>query len=289
MFSTGHYCEFPRGEYLETGGCEESGTRRVGSFIEDMLEGVEGVLEGGDGGVGMVCMTSGFALIMTGVYGHSMVDRVVVYGMVHCVSIHRMVNWIGVYNMVHCVLIHCMVNWIGVYGMVHCVLIHRMVNWIVVYNTIVDRAMVNWLMVSHLILRPIVIPPLTLTTCYPMINIIIIIIIITTTHPPYRHRQQHSQPLTLQRLQCRRLPQHLHQPLHFPPPTRLPRGHRHPQHHRRQQLRHPAGTSRSSQLAQRVGGKRRRRLHVAQKLPQPPQIIAENRGTVSSLLTTPGP
>ena len=38
--------------------------------------------------------------------------------------------------------------------------------------------MVNWLMVSHLILRPIVIPPLTLTTCYPMINIIIIIIII---------------------------------------------------------------------------------------------------------------
>ena len=48
MFSTGHYCEFPRGEYLETGGCEESGTRRVGSFIEDMLEGVEGVLEGGD-------------------------------------------------------------------------------------------------------------------------------------------------------------------------------------------------------------------------------------------------
>ena len=183
--------------------------------------------------------------------------------------------------MVHCVLIH---------RMVHCVLIHRMVNWIVVYNTIVDRAMVNWLMVSHLILRPIVIPPLTLTTCYPMINIIIIIIIIiTTTHPPYRHRQQHSQPLTLQRLQCRRLPQHLHQPLHFPPPTRLPRGHRHPQHHRRQQLRHPAGTSRSSQLAQRVGGKRRRRLHVAQKLPQPPQIIAENRGTVSSLLTTPGP
>ena len=281
MFSTGHYCEFPRGEYLETGGCEESGTRRVGSFIEDMLEGVEGVLEGGDGGVGMVCMTSGFALIMTGVYGHSMVDRVVVYGMVHCVLIHRMVNWIVVYNMVHCVLIH---------RMVHCVLIHRMVNWIGVYNTIVDRAMVNWLMVSHLILRPIVIPPLTLTTCYPMINIIIIIIIIiTTTHPPYRHRQQHSQPLTLQRLQCRRLPQHLHQPLHFPPPTRLPRGHRHPQHHRRQQLRHPAGTSRSSQLAQRVGGKRRRRLHVAQKLPQPPQIIAENRGTVSSLLTTPGP
>ena len=271
MFSTGHYCEFPRGEYLETGGCEESGTRRVGSFIEDMLEGVEGVLEGGDGGVGMVCMTSGFALIMTGVYGHSMVDRVVVYGMVHCVLIHRMVNWIVVYNMVHCVLIHRMVNWIGV------------------YNTIVDRAMVNWLMVSHLILRPIVIPPLTLTTCYPMINIIIIIIITTTTHPPYRHRQQHSQPLTLQRLQCRRLPQHLHQPLHFPPPTRLPRGHRHPQHHRRQQLRHPAGTSRSSQLAQRVGGKRRRRLHVAQKLPQPPQIIAENRGTVSSLLTTPGP
>ena len=281
MFSTGHYCEFPRGEYLETGGCEESGTRRVGSFIEDMLEGVEGVLEGGDGGVGMVCMTSGFALIMTGVYGHSMVDRVVVYGMVHCVSIHRMVNWIGVYGMVHCVLIH---------RMVHCVLIHRMVNWIGVYNTIVDRAMVNWLMVSHLILRPIVIPPLTLTTCYPMIIIIIIIIIIiTTTHPPYRHRQQHSQPLTLQRLQCRRLPQHLHQPLHFPPPTRLPRGHRHPQHHRRQQLRHPAGTSRSSQLAQRVGGKRRRRLHVAQKLPQPPQIMAENRGTVSSLLTTPGP
>ena len=159
--------------------------------------------------------------------------------------------------------------------------------------------MVNWLMVSHLILRPIVIPPLTLTTCYPMITlfthliiitiIIIIIIIITTTHPPYRHRQQHSQPFTLQRLQCRRLPQHLHQPLHFPPPTRLPRGHRHPQHHRRQQLRHPAGTSRSSQLAQRVGGKRRCRLHVAQKLPQPPQIIAENRGTVSSLLTTPGP
>ena len=281
MFSTGHYCEFPRGEYLETGGCEESGTRRVGSFIEDMLEGVEGVLEGGDGGVGMVCMTSGFALIMTGVYGHSMVDRVVVYGMVHCVLIHRMVNWIVVYGMVHCVLIH---------RMVHCVLIHRMVNWIGVYNTIVDRAMVNWLMVSHLILRPIVIPPLTLTTCYPMINIIIIIIIIiTTTHPPYRHRQQHSQPLTLQRLQCRRLPQHLHQPLHFPPPTRLPRGHRHPQHHRRQQLRHPAGTSRSSQLAQRVGGKRRRRLHVAQKLPQPPQIIAENRGTISSLLTTPGP
>ena len=254
MFSTGHYCEFPRGEYLETGGCEESGTRRVVSFIEDMLEGVEGVLEGGDGGVGMVCMTSGFALIMTGVYGHSMVDHVVVYGMVHCVSIHRMVNWIGV------------------------------------YNTIVDRAMVNWLMVSHLILRPIVVAALTLTTWYPMINIIIIIIIIiTTTHPPYRHRQQHSQPLTLQRLQCRRLPQHLHQPLHFPPPTRLPRGHRHPQHHRRQQLRHPAGTSRSSQLAQRVRGKRRRRLHVAQKLPQPPQIIAENRGTVSSLLTTPGP
>ena len=210
--------------------------------------------------------------------------------MVHCVLIHRMVNWIGVYGMVHCVLIHRMVNWIGVYNMVHCVLIHRMVNWIGVYNTIVDRAMVNWLMVSHLILRPIVIPPLTLTTCYPMINIIIIIIIITTTtHPPYRHRQQHSQPLTLQRLQCRRLPQHLHQPLHFPPPTRLPRGHRHPQHHRRQQLRHPAGTSRSSQLAQRVRGKRRRRLHVAQKLPQPPQIIAENRGTVSSLLTTPGP
>ena len=124
----------------------------MGSFIEDMLEGVEGVLEGGDGGVGMVCMTSGFVLIMTGVYGHSMVDRVVVYGMVHCVLIHRMVNWIVVYGMVHCVLIH---------RMVHCVLIHRMVNWIGVYNTIVGRAMVNWLMVSHLILRPIVLPPLT--------------------------------------------------------------------------------------------------------------------------------
>ena len=73
---------------METGGCEEGGTRGVGSFIEDVLEGVEGVLEGGDGGVGMDCMTSGYALIMTGVCGHCMIDRVVVYSVVHCVVVN---------------------------------------------------------------------------------------------------------------------------------------------------------------------------------------------------------